>query len=121
MEEENVQEVKLTKEAILQALAEESPKNDDVYFYTALPMSTENLAEDIKYNKDEFNKGLNLASYDCGVYTALVNSGVSAENAMTYIFTLKNIDMNIKLAEINAKSSVEVSKNQSIMIEKSQL
>jgi hypothetical protein len=121
MNEENVQEVELTKEAILQALAEESPKTDDVYFYTALPMSTENLAESIEFDKDEFNKGLKATSFDCGVYTALVNSGVSADNAITYIFTLKNIDMNVKLAEINAKCSVDVAKNQSIMFEKNQL
>lgn len=101
---------------------EEIIENDEPLFFT-MPVifSTENLAEDIQFDKYEFDKGIKQASCDCGIFTALVNSGISYDDAIAYILTLKNVDMNIKIAEINSKSTVEASKNQQILIEKQQL
>jgi hypothetical protein len=95
--------------------------NELTYFATPLIFDTENLAEDIKFDKDEFNKGIKKVSYDCGIFTALINSGMAYEDAFAYIIALKNIEMNIKLAEINGNATVEASKNQKAILENQQL
>lgn len=94
---------------------------ESLFFATPLIFDTENLAEDIQFDKDEFNKGIKQASYDCGIFTALINSGISYDDAIAYIFTLKNVDMNIKIAEINGNSAIEASKNQKTLLDNQQL
>lgn len=92
-----------------------------IYYFEPLALNTENLAEDIKFNKDEFNRGVKNASYYAGMYAAYINAGMSNIDAYTLVITEKQIELSTKVAEINSKTAIESSKNQSIMIEKNSL
>lgn len=101
----------------------ETDEKEPLYFLPPLEITTDNLAEDvnIQLDKDEFIRGLKDASYVCGMYTALVNCGISLDDAVVYIFNRMNIDNNIKISEISANSSIEVSKNASSLKDKDML
>ena len=91
----------------------QSSDSDVLMFCQPLDISIENLEEDstIQLDKDEFVKGLKDASYICGVYTALINTGWSMEDTVAYIFNFMNVKHNIETTTINANASIECSKN----------
>jgi len=97
--------------------------SDMVIFCEPLFISTENLAEDvgIQFDKTEFVRGLKDSSYFAGMYTGLINAGFSVEDSVATIFNKMNIENNIKVSEISANSSIEVSKHVSNAKENSEL
>ena len=97
--------------------------SDEITYFDPLEISTDNLAEDvnIQYNKDEFIRGLKDSSYACGMYTGLLNSSWSTEDAVSYVFNRMNIENNIRISEISANASIEVSKHVSNAKENSEL
>ena len=110
MSEEN-KEIKL--ESPSELLSEIKSATELVMFFDPLEISTENLAEDvnIQFNKSEFIKGLTDSSYFAGLYTGLMNSAFSQEDAIALIFNKMNIENNIRVSEISANASIEVSKH----------
>lgn len=83
------------------------------------PMSLKDL--NIDYDADQFTKGLKEASYVAGLYTGLINCGMSIKDSKNYIFGLMNCKLNVDLAEITSKATVEASKNASVANEKQQI
>lgn len=86
-----------------------------------LSLSTVNLAEDIEFDEDEFNKGLSIGSYYSGIYTAFVNAGIPVDDCTVFVSNLMNVKMNLSIAEINSKTTIESSKNVNIVREKESL
>lgn len=118
--ENNKPELELATE--LSELKSSPPSLDEPFLFAPpLEISTENLAEDIEFDADDFHRGLKDASYTCGMYTALVNAGIPLEDAMAFIFNDMSMRMNIKIAEITANANIESSKNVSIMKDKESL
>lgn len=74
-----------------------------------------------QFDLNNFQKGIDDFSYYSGAYSALVSSGMSNIDAMNLIMTKINVDMNIKLTEINSQASVESAKYQSELVDKSTL
>lgn len=89
--------------------------------FEPIGIDTENLAEDVEFDNDEFRRGLKEASYLGGLYTGLLNAGFPLEDASNYIFAKMNADMNIKIAELNSQAQIQVSKNKSEVIDNQQL
>jgi hypothetical protein len=100
-----------------------SSDSDPILFFEPLELTTDNLAEDIniQLDKTEFIRGLKDASYACGMYTALINCGMSMEDSIGIIMNKMNVDHNILMSRIQADGSIEVSKNTSILKEKDML
>lgn len=70
---------------------------------------------------EEFQKGVKDGMYLAGYITTLLNVGISSTDVLSMLINRETIEMNIKLAETNAKATVEAAKHQSIMIEKQQI
>ena len=111
MPPEDTKEVK-TEEPLLPLELNKSD-SDVIMFFEPLEISTENLAEsnNIQFDSDEFSRGLKDSSYFAGMYTGLINCGFSMEDAVALIFNRMNIENNIKVSEISANASMEVSKH----------
>lgn len=83
-------------------------------------INTENVGE-LQFDKEEFNKGLLEASYIAGVFTGLINCGFDHDSATNYLFAKLNCEMNIKISKNNTNAQIEASKNQSFLVEKTQI
>ena len=117
--ESGLNEVKeLTTELSELKVTPPSSDSDVIMFCEPLLISTDNLAEDIQLDKDEFIRGLKDASYFSGMYTGLINSGMSMEDTVALIFNFMNVNHNIKTTEISANANIEVSKNVAMSKEK---
>jgi hypothetical protein len=92
-----------------------------IIFFEPFEISTENLAEDVEFDKDEFKRGLKEGSYVAGLFTALINSGIDLESATTFILNNQNIEMNTEITKIQTNAQIEASKNKSVVIESQQL
>lgn len=116
---ETKQEVKETPTEIKTELQELkiSPSSEStteqIFFCEPFIIDTDNLENDInvKYDNNEFIRGMKDASHACGMYTALINSGWSVEDSVAYIFNFMNVSHNIETTKINANASIECSKN----------
>jgi len=95
-----------------------SSDSDVIMFCEPLLISTDNLAENVQLDKDEFIRGLKDSSYFAGMYTGLINSGMSMEDTVALIFNFMNVNHNIKTTEISANANIEVSKNVAMSKEK---
>jgi hypothetical protein len=73
------------------------------------------------YDLDEFKRGLKETSYLAGKITAILNAGFSEASALDLILSMETVKHNIKVAEINRETSVEVSKNAKLSQEKYEL
>lgn len=69
---------------------------------------------DIQYDKSKFEKGISKMSKICGMITALVNVGITPDNALTYIseheLNEKGTEATLEITKIQADASVAVSK-----------
>ena len=101
---------------------EECPELQEefVTYFEPIPIFKEYL-EDIGYDEDEFENGVNSISFDCGQITALLNIGLSIEDALAYLTNKLLMQNSIDLAKINQNTSVLVAKEQSIQTEKNTL
>ena len=98
----------------------ENTNNTPIIYFEPIELDKDYLKK-LKFGKDEFSKGLKEGSYTAGFFTGLMNSGMSIDDAINIILTAKNVDMNIKIADINAKATVESSKYQKLEMEKNSL
>jgi hypothetical protein len=104
-----------------QALPEVDETAEDIItFYDPLNIPIDNLSES-EYDKEQFKRGLSDSSYQAGIFTGLINAGIGYRDAIDYIFTKMSFDMNIKVAEINGKATIEAAKNSTVAIEKQQI
>jgi hypothetical protein len=72
-------------------------------------------------DSEDFQRGVKDAMYMAGFITTIANTGISSVEALGYLLNKDTIEMNIKLSEINRETSIEVSKNQLVNLEKQQL
>jgi len=86
---------------------------ESLYF---IPMNTDNLSE-IKYDKKEFQKGVNIMSFDCGKITALINCGVSAQDAVSWILNEQTLEYNREQQILVNENNVTLAKIQSAKAE----
>jgi len=75
----------------------------------------------IKYDKKEFQIGINSMSLFAGAITSLINCGLSSHDALDFLVNERTIDMNLKLNAENNKTSIIISKNQAVQIDKTQI
>jgi len=97
-----------------------TPSSDMILFFEPLEISTLNLSENtnIQLDNEEFIKGLKDVSYACGMYTGLLNSGISVEDAIEIVIGKMNIEHSLEVTKINANASIECSKNATLVKEK---
>jgi len=100
-----------------------SSTSEVILFFEPLELSTDNLAEDnnIQLDSDEFKRGLKDSSYYAGIYTGLINSGMSMDDSITLILNKMNVDHSVQITNINANATIESSKNATILKEKEML
>lgn len=79
----------------------------------------ESLAEMI--NSDKFQEGCDDASYYCGFYTSLINAGMTSKFAEDCVMNKMTIDHNIQSGDMANKTSIAISKNQSVQVDKAQV
>ena len=75
----------------------------------------------IKYDKKEFQAGVNSMSLFAGAITSLINCGLSSHDALDFLVNERTIEMNLKLNAENNKTSIIVSRNQVVQNEKNQI
>ena len=99
------------------------PSSDMILFFEPLEINTSNLSENtnIQLDKNEFMRGLKDSSYVSGIYTGLLNSGISVEDAVEIVIGKLNIEHSLEVAKINANASIESSKNALMIKEKDML
>jgi len=97
--------------------------SDVILFFEPLEINMDGLSENINIQLDneEFIKGLKDVSYACGMYTGLINTGFSIDDAIEIILGKMNIEHNIEIAKISANATIESSKNMVISKEKDML
>ena len=99
-----------------------TPSSDMILFFEPLEINTSNLSENtIQLDKNEFMRGLKDSSYVSGIYTGLLNSGISVEDAVEIVIGKLNIEHSLEVAKINANASIESSKNATLVKEKEML
>ena len=77
-------------------------------------ISKENI-ECVEYDKKEFQKGLKDISYVCGMITGLMNIGVCAVDALTYVINEHTFDNSIEVNKL--LNELELNKTKVLMIE----
>ena len=94
--------------------------SDVILFFEPLEINMDGLSENINIQLDneEFIKGLKDVSYACGMYTGLLNSGISVEDAIEIVIGKMNIEHSLEVTKINANASIECSKNATLVKEK---
>lgn len=85
-----------------------------------IQLNVDNLV-DTEFNEEEFQQGLKDISKVCGMITGLINVGLPPELALTYILNSENNIKEMDMVKIQAKSTIEISKNQKMMLEKNEL
>jgi hypothetical protein len=75
----------------------------------------------LDYDVEEFNRGIKETSYLAGMITAMLNVGVSESFVLDYLLSKDTIAHNIKVAEINKETNIEISKNQKATQDKYEL
>jgi hypothetical protein len=90
------------------------------YFCDPIYIDSEPM-EEINYDKSEFENGMKDASYFAGFFTGLVNAGMNTEDALNIILSKIGIENNIKMAQINKDTTIQASKNQSILTDKNMI
>ena len=96
---------------------EEYDDDDDEVSVEQLMMhviSKENI-EGVEYDKKEFQKGLKDISYVCGMITGLMNIGVCAVDALTYVINEHTFDNSIEVNKL--LNELELNKTKVLMIE----
>lgn len=73
------------------------------------------------YNMEEFQRGIDETSYLCGQIVSLLNTGVSEQFVSDLILNRETIAHNLETARINKDTSIAVSKNQRVTMEKQEL
>jgi hypothetical protein len=73
------------------------------------------------YDDKQFYQGIKDTSHIAGVITALLNTGVSESFVLDYLLSKDTIAHNIKVAEINKETNIEVAKNAKLAQEKYEL
>lgn len=71
--------------------------------------------------RKEFQEGVSEGLKICGLYSTLVSFGIDETNVMDIILNKMNIDHNILTTKISNEASIEVSKNQSITLDKTNI
>lgn len=82
-----------------------------------IEMPIDNLQEIVEYDKDEFIKGIKSISFLSGELTALLNTGITKEDAVTILVNRDNINHAQKLQQMINENNIEVSKIQQTKIE----
>lgn len=77
-------------------------------------ISKENI-EGVEFDKKEFQKGLKDVSYVCGMITGLMNIGVCAVDALTYVINEHTFDNSIEVNKL--LNELELNKAKVLMIE----
>ena len=70
---------------------------------------------------DEFKRGSTIASYYAGIYSTLLNFGMDIKSAHDIVINQQSLDANEKIQKMSVEMNIEVSKNQSLAIERNQL
>lgn len=69
---------------------------------------------DIQYDKSKFEKGISKMSKICGMITALVNVGITPDNALAYIseyeLNEKGTEATLEITKIQADASIAASR-----------
>lgn len=73
------------------------------------------------YDTKEFHRGIQETSYLAGTITALLNVGVDQNFVLDYLLNQATIEHNLKTAQINKETSIEVSKNAKVTQDKYEL
>lgn len=70
---------------------------------------------------DEFQEGISQALKICGMYSTLVSFGIDEDKAYELTLNAQTIEHNLKNTQMVNDTSIEVSKNQIIQVEKNTL
>jgi hypothetical protein len=92
----------------------------EAMFFAPIGLNTENLVDICEYDINEFQNGIKEVSKECGMFTALLSSGMTNVQAYDLLLTKIGMDFQKEINIDNNKTSIEVSKYQSIMIDKNQ-
>ena len=85
-----------------------------------IEIDTDNL-QYAEIDEHKFQEGINSASYACGVITALVNTGVSMEDAVAYLLNERTAFHNESLTKIINAAEIEKAKLGYITEEKNRI
>jgi len=72
-------------------------------------------------DSEKFQKGVDEALLLCGMYTTFINFGLSEDKAYELTISRQVSGFNMELAKENNNTSTQISKNQSVALEKTQL
>lgn len=92
----------------------------DEFTYNPIDLDISNVTG-CKYDKKAFQEGVNSVSKVAGIITALKNTGLPWNLVMDYVFNSETMAFNLELADKNNATSIAMSKNQSVNVEKTQL
>lgn len=81
----------------------------------------DNLEEIIEFDSTEFEKGLKEGSRVAGFITALLNAGLTNQQALDYIMNREVIASNARTSDLNSKTQLKMAELQSILSEKSMI
>ncbi|GEM_PF-4716147 len=91
----------------------ESPEISEVEGEYFIPIDTSNL-DGVKLNKKKFQEGLDDSSYYAGVISTLMNSGISAQDCMTWVLNDQTLKANKELQALVNENNIAVAKIQVI-------
>lgn len=94
-------------------------KEEPLYFRDPIEFDDEEMT--ILSNTKEFIEGQALGCRLAGMYSTLINFGVEMNQAMDIIFNQQTIEHNLEVQKLSSDMNKEMSKNQLIIAEKTQL
>lgn len=86
-----------------------------------IELPIDNLQEVIEYDKNEFEKGIRSMSFLAGELTALLNTGITKEDAVTILVNKDNIEHAQKLQQMINENNIKVVEKQAEKVQNQEL
>lgn len=116
-ETQEEKQLELTGEELMQLMQQTEPQ-ELTYFREPLEFEDEEL-EEIEHLK-EFIDGKSDATYWVGYWNTLLNCGVPEQLAIELVLTEQQNKANVVIQKMNVEMNKEMSKNQSLAVDKNQ-
>jgi len=88
-------------EATLEETFDTSQYAEKIFFSSPLIFEEDEFTE-----SEDFQSGVNKAMGVCGIYSTLVSNGIATDDAVNLIISMLNVEMNIKIAELNKEAQI---------------
>lgn len=114
MSENICKDIEINDELTIPMIDCDLEQNKPNYILENIININKNNINDVVYDKNKFQNGVDKMSKVCGMITALVNAGITPDNALAYIseteLNKQGTEATIEITKIQSEANVSASK-----------